>query len=528
MTEEPKEKQEYEFIREQIVPKRKNKIMKRVWTAVFVVCMAVVFGLIAEVVMLTSEDVLREWLGIEEGERQQVDLNRPSASPEATKAPTKTPSPSPIEKPTPTKAPTERPTPTMEPTQSPVKTDAPSPTVDVTATMEPEPTESPVPTETPEATKTPEGNLTQAPETPVPTEEAGDITPSGKLTPMPTQGTEITGVPQNSPTPILTQDPLLQYLQAHQKMLDVAEEVSDSLVIVEAIEEGVDWFQEIYVTRTRTTGLILANDGVDLLILVDLERISGANLIDVYFGEEVVAGRIYSLDKSYGLAVIAVPLSSLSTEILKGISIGILADADSIRVGTLAIALGAPNGYENSMEVGMVTSLGSAVQVTDGSVSYFTTDMTDRENGYGFVVNLNGEIMGMITHTLKQNKDDGIFSVVSLQAIQSVIVKLLNNAERAYFGIKGQDLPRSVMTSSGLTAGVYINEVENASPALNAGIKAGDIIVSVAGQQVAGMKEFHEILLARSVREIVVVKLQRRAEDGMREMTVEVPLTAKN
>ena len=146
MTEEPKEKQEYEFIREQIVPKRKNKIMKRVWTAVFVVCMAVVFGLIAEVVMLTSEDVLREWLGIEEGERQQVDLNRPSASPEATKAPTKTPSPSPIEKPTPTKAPTERPTPTMEPTQSPVKTDAPSPTVDVTATMEPEPTESPAPT----------------------------------------------------------------------------------------------------------------------------------------------------------------------------------------------------------------------------------------------------------------------------------------------------------------------------------------------------------------------------------------------
>ena len=109
-----------------------------------------------------------------------------------------------------------------------------------------------------------------------------------------------------------------------------------------------------------------------------------------------------------------------------------------------------------------------------------------------------------------------------------MIVKLLNNAERAYFGIKGQDLPRSVMINSGLEAGVYISEVENASPALNAGIKAGDIIVSLAGQQVTGMDSFHNILLERSVREIVVVKLMRSAEDGMREMTVEVPLAVKN
>lgn len=532
MTEEPKEKQDYEFIKEQIVPKRKNKIMRKVWTAVFVICMAVVFGLVAEIVMITSESILREWLGIEAGERQPVDLNRPSPSVEPTKEPQKTvtptqtpadkpsPKPSPTETPLPTEAPQETLTPVPEGNKTPTQTNTPSPTTEMTVTNTPEPTIS----EEPEVTKAP----TEVPVTPNPTEGAADITPTGVITLTPTQGEDPTKAPEETLTPTPTPDSLYTYLQVHQQILEVAEEAAKSLVAVEAIEEGVDWFQEIYVTRTRTTGLILANDGVDLLILVDLERISGANLIEVYFGENVVSGRIYSLDKNYGIAVIAVPLSSLSTDILKGISIGILADAESIRVGTPVLALGAPNGYENSMEFGMVTSLGSTVSVTDGQVSYFTTDMMERENGYGFVVNLDGEVMGMITHGLQEDTEDSIFSAISLQAIQGVIVKLLNNEERAYFGIKGQDLPRSVRISSGLEDGVYIREVENSSPALDAGIKAGDIMVSFAGQSVLGIKEFHELLLTRSVREIVVVKIMRHAEDGMREMTLEVPLAVKN
>lgn len=520
MTEEPKEREEYEFIKEQIVPKRKNKIMKRVWTAVFVVCMAVVFGLVAEVVMLTSEDVLREWLGIEEGERQPIDLNRPSPSAEPTKVPTHTPT----NKPTPKPSPTQKPDPTEAPekTLAPTQTNAPSPTTEMTATETPQ--ASPSPTEgsaiTPEPTKaediTPEPpTVTESPEaTKAPEEE---LTPTPQLTEEPTKAPEtVTPVPGYS------------YLQLYQQILGVAEEVSPSLVVVEAIEEGVDWFQEVYVTRTRTTGLVLANDGVDLLILVDTQRISGATYIEVYFDEEVVPGRVYSLDKDYGLAVVAVPLDSISNEVLKSVKIGILAEEENIKVGTPIIALGAPNGYEGSMEFGMITSLGSVVPVTDGEVSYFTTDINDYKDGYGFVVNLDGEILGMITHTHKEVIEDGIFSAIGLDEIRAVIVKLLNNSERAYFGIKGQDLPKSVKVSSGLESGVYVSEVVNSSPALNAGIKAGDIIVAIGNEPVTGIREFNEKLLARSVREIVIVKLMRRAEDGMREMTVEVPLAVKN
>jgi len=179
------------------------------------------------------------------------------------------------------------------------------------------------------------------------------------------------------------------------------------------------------------------------------------------------------------------------------------------------------------MEFGMITSLGSTVSVTDGEVAYFTTNITEYSAGYGFVVNLEGEILGMITHTHKENPEDGIFSAVSLDSIRGVMVKLLNNAERAYFGIKGQDIPKNLKAEYELETGVYVSEVENASPALAAGIKAGDILVSVGSTPLEGIRSFSDVILECSIREIVQVKVLRKAEDGLREMTVEVSLTGK-
>ncbi len=485
MTEEPKEKQseEYQFINEKIVPKRKKKWLKRLGIVLFVLCMAVVFGVVSQAAFLLSEDYLRNLLGLEE-KRQEVELAKTTPQPRIT----------------------------FSPTPKPVKTPSPAPTEQPT----------PAPTETPEATTGAEPTM-EASATPT-------VTPEIKVTPVEEQ--KITEQPEVSKKPetIVTAEPtpIDTYLQIYESIREVAEEVSDAFVTVEAIEQGVDWFQEVYEKRTRTTGLVLGNDGVDLLILVGTEQFVGATSIEVFFEEEVAAGSIYSMDKDYGLAVIAVPLTELSQELLKRIEPGVLAEEEDIVVGTPVIALGAPNGYVGSMEFGMITSLGSTVSVTDGEVAYFTTNITEYLTGYGFVVNLEGKIMGLITHTHKENPADGIFSAVSLDSIRGVIVKLLNNAERAYFGIKGQNLPKNLSEEYDIAAGVYVSEVENASPALAAGIKAGDIIVLVAGESVDGIRSFSDAILECSHREIVQVKLLRKVEDGLREMTVEVSLTGKN
>ncbi|MBR6643168.1 MAG: serine protease [Lachnospiraceae bacterium] len=439
MAEELKENksEDYQFINEKILSKKKKKWLKRLGTIAFVSFLAILFGVISKATFLLSEDYLKDWLGIEE-KRQEVNLPKPTTQ---------------VGVP-------------LSPTPKPVKTPTPVPTI--------------------QPTQMPDEN-------------------------------EIQSEDENTQT----------YLQIYDSIRDVAKEVSDSFVRVEAIEQGVDWFQDVYEKRTCTTGLILGNDGVDLLILVGTEQFSGATSIEVYIGTEKVEGSIYSMDKDYGLAVIAVPLKAVSQEILEQIQPGILADAEAIAVGTPVIALGAPNGYEGAMEFGMITSLGSTVSVSDGEVAYFTTNIAENLSGYGFVVNLEGEILGLITHTHKKNPTDGIFSAVSLDSIRGVIIKLLNNAERAYFGIKGQDLPENLASEYELQAGVYVSEVENSSPALGAGIKAGDILLSVGEKPIEGIRTFSDVILECGIREIVQVKLLRQTEDGLREITAEVTLIEK-
>ena len=485
MTEEPKEKQseDYQFINEKIVSKKKNKQLKRLGTTLFVMFLAVIFGVVSQAAFLLSEEYLRDWLGLSKG-RQEVNLTKPGdGQPKATISPT------------------------LKEPQMP----------------------SPVPSQAASLTKVPDnfgqGEHQTSETPPAGNGQAGsDIGVFPEATPPAADDTDKQPVENNAGIKPGTAE---AYMQMYAAIREVAGEVSSSFVTVEAIEQGVDWFQEVYEKRTRTTGLVLAKDGVDLLILVGTEQFAGATSIEVAFGDEVVDGQIYSMDKDYGLAVIAVPLKQISEATLEQVSLGILAGEEEIVAGIPVIALGAPNGQEGSMEFGMVTSLGNAVPITDGVAAYFTTNIAEYPAGYGFVVNLKGEVMGMITHTHKSNFSDGIFSAVSLDSIRGVIVKLLNNAERVWFGIKGQDVPKNIAKEFELENGVYVSEVENASPALNAGIKAGDIIVSMGGEPIEDIRAFADKVLGYSTREMVQVTLLRKVEEELREMTVDVALTGK-
>lgn len=469
MTENPNEKQSenYQFINEKIIPKRKSKWMKKLETTMFVVFLAVIFGVVSQAASLLSKDCLKEWLDIEDG-RQEVNL--PKKEPQSGFMATPTPKQS--------------------------------------------NTPTPVPTKTPETTQdVPKTELTVMPET--------TITPAEELLPEPTE------IPEDVTGGEETSELAVDYLKMYEPVRKVAEKLSTTFVTVEAIEQGVDWFQETYEKRSRTTGLILGNDGIDLLILVGTEQFTVANSIEVFFGDTLVSGRIYAMDKEYGLAVIAVPLNTLSEEILAGIQLGLPAEEEDIMVGMPVIALGAPNGYENSVEFGMITSLGSTIPVTDGEVAYFTTDITEYPKGFGYVVNPEGKVLGLITHTHKQNPEDGIFTAISLDSVRGVMVKLLNNTERVWFGIKGQDIPKNLALEYGLETGVYIGEVETASPALNAGIKAGDILVAVNGEPVSGIREFSNRILNYGIRDVIQVTVLRKTEAELKETVLSVLLAGK-
>ena len=509
MAEEPKEKNaknnpsgDYQFINETIVPKRKCRWKKRLLSVAFTIVLAIIFGLVAQLVFLLAGEPLRKLLGMEESGRQEVNL------------------------PGPTEHPTKKPTMTPQPTATTVPTSCPKPTDEGTL---PSPDVSGMPEPGSEPANPTEGGV---PEPSVKPSPGGTVTEPGTVTPEPTSGAEVTGPSQgNQNSGNGTQENIsgdwYSYAMFYEEVIKLAEQAGKSLVTIEAVEIGVDWFQETYEIRTSMTGLVLANDGVDLLLLTGNEKLASADLIEVHLGGELVEGRIFSADADYGLAVIAVALASIPEEVLTEVQIGKIATESQIQVGTPVIALGAPNSYDGSMEFGMITSLGSSVPVTDGQVSYFTTNLTDYAQGYGFILNLNGEVLGMITHTHKVNVDDGVSSAISLDAVRGIIVKLLNASNMAYFGIHGENLPAAVQQASGIAQGVYVREVENASPALAAGIKTGDVLITAGGNELGGIRDFTKVLLAAKERETLTVKLLRTTGEGIREITVDVLLTRK-
>ena len=465
MAEESKEKksEEYQFINEEIVPKRKNKWLKRLETLVLVVILAVIFGVVSGGTFLWFGHQFGVWMETEE-KRQQVELPKPTARPENT----------------------------ITPTPRTVKKPVATPTQAVGNEMQG--------TDEKKASDDEQVVITTAPEN------------NGEL--------------QQAEKPVKSET-MESYLQIYEVLREVVANASESFVTVEVIEQEVDWFKEVYEKRTRTTGIVFGNDGIDLLILIGTEQFASATSVELLIGEDVINGRIYSVDKDYGLAVVAVPLKEIPKEILNDIQLGLLAETDEIMVGMPVVALGAPNGYENSMEVGMITSIGSTVPVTDGEVGYFTTNITEYPESYGVVVNLDGEVLGLITHSYKENPQDGIFSVMSLDSVRGIIVKLLNNSKRTWFGIKGQDIPKRLEREYGLEAGIYVVEVENASPALNAGIKAGDIILSIEDEAVQGIQEFSDKIMGFDSRTTLKVKILRKSAEGLKELSVDVLLVDK-
>ena len=308
----------------------------------------------------------------------------------------------------------------------------------------------------------------------------------------------------------------------------LADTLRCSLTTVTAVESGVDWFNDEYEKRKSTTGIVIGENNVDVLILTNLDSVESADNIEVEFdGGLIVSGVIWNYDKDYNLAVIAVELKNIPEEQLESIESVDLGESYSLSVGDFILALGSPNGYTNSMEVGMVTSKGSTVYVTDNSLDLFNTDITDTSQSSGIIVNVSGEVVGIITQSLKEDKTSTISTAIGITKLKPIINALANKTDRIYFGIQGMDIPDSFLEDEGLENGIYVTEVHSNSPAFDAGIYQGDIITAVNNIKVISMNGFNKILNTYKVGDKVVITVQRKSKQVLKEIQLDVVLQKK-
>ena len=184
-----------------------------------------------------------------------------------------------------------------------------------------------------------------------------------------------------------------------------------------------------------------------------------------------------------------------------GLAPAFLGDSQKLRVGQIAIAIGAPYGFQSTVTAGVVSALGRSLRSYSGRLidDVIQTDAAlNPGNSGGPLVDSKGHVIGVNTATILPAQ--GICFAIGINTAKFVASRLLRDGRirRSYVGISGQTVPvhRRVVRFYDLPreTGALVLSVEEKSPAKRAGLREGDIILALEGQPVAGVDDLHRLL----------------------------------
>ncbi|CUX96398.1 serine endoprotease DegQ [Candidatus Doolittlea endobia] len=224
-------------------------------------------------------------------------------------------------------------------------------------------------------------------------------------------------------------------------------------------------------------------------VITNNHVINGADKIKVQLndGREFNA-KLVGRDEQTDLALL-----QLSTP--KNLSEVTMADSDTLKVGDFAVAVGNPFGLGQTATSGIVSALGRSGLNLESLENFIQTDASiNRGNSGGALVNLNGELIGINTAILAPGGGNiGIGFAIPSNIVRNLSQQLIEYGEvkRGQLGIKGTELTADIAKAFNIDAqrGAFISEVLPNSAAAKAGIKAGDIIVSVEGKPIQSFAE---------------------------------------
>ncbi|MGM3172750.1 serine endoprotease DegQ [Dickeya lacustris] len=172
-----------------------------------------------------------------------------------------------------------------------------------------------------------------------------------------------------------------------------------------------------------------------------------------------------------------------------------MADSDQLRVGDFAVAVGNPFGLGQTATSGIISALGRSGLNLEGLENFIQTDASiNRGNSGGALVNLRGELIGINTAILAPSGGNvGIGFAIPSNMAQNLTQQLVEFGEvkRGLLGIKGSEMTAEIAKAFKVDAqrGAFVSEVIAKSAAAKAGIKAGDVLISLDGKSISSFAE---------------------------------------
>jgi len=244
------------------------------------------------------------------------------------------------------------------------------------------------------------------------------------------------------------------------------------------------------------SGVIITPDGY---VVTNSHVVEDTKSVEVTLADgSSYPGEIVGQDAATDIAVVRISGS--------GLPIARLGNSDRLKVGQLAIAIGNPLGFQSTVTAGVISALGRSLRSRTGRLieSVIQTDAAlNPGNSGGPLVDSRGLVIGINTAIIQFAQ--GICFAIPVNTVRWVVSSLLREGKvtRGYLGISGQTVPLPVKVTRffllSQSTSVQVLGVESGSPAQAAGLKDGDVILSLDGKSVSSIDDVHRLLGRESI-----------------------------
>ena len=298
------------------------------------------------------------------------------------------------------------------------------------------------------------------------------------------------------------------------------------LVDVSEITSDTDWFNDPYETRGTVSGMIIAKTDSEVQVLVYSPEIESAQTIQItFFDGTSVEASIHGQDRVSGLAVLSADIEDMNSGSKDQIQVAELgSSAQSTLTGQIVIAVGRPTGTSGSIAYGAVTSASANLGILDSGLMQITTDIVGSKQGSGVLLNPEGFVVGILDTRHGRSDLPNLLCAIGITEAKQVIEKLSAGGKKAYLGVQCTDVPEDVRRRMDIPEGVYVSKVADGSPAMNAGLQKGDVIISMNGEEVRYSATLSRILLEEDAGTEIGITLMRPSGEEFTEMELTVML----
>ena len=284
------------------------------------------------------------------------------------------------------------------------------------------------------------------------------------------------------------------------------------------------------------SGVIIGKNDSELLIVTNNHVVEDSTALSVQFVDgKSYDAEIKGTDSDVDLAVIAIPLSSISQDTLNSISFAKYGDSDSISVGDQVVAIGNALGYGQSVTTGIISAKDRDISTKGGTESgLLQTDAAiNPGNSGGALLNMNGELIGINVAKYSDTTVEGMGYSIPSKKVKEIVEGLskrttrakVSQEEKGYIGIQGKTVDSSISEAYNMPEGVYIFKLLTGEGIDNSALQEKDIITKFDGQSVASLEELSGLLSRYKAGEKVEVTVQRLSGKGKyEEKTVSITL----